>query len=185
MSSNFIVLIFLLAACFQTYTAFITNHNSVFSRISCPSSKELVAPKVASLASFCSEKRFSPSKLLVHDLNSGCASRKSSRHSVLADDFRRFCLRHLRSITNKTDNIFSKIIVLAALFFKSFPVKKALAAASSVSSSSANAAKQLTSVPKGWDLFGRVPYDDYLFTSWRLTNPNLLKRSFVETVSYT
>ena len=34
-----------------------------------------------------------------------------------------------------------------------------------------------------WDLYGRVPYDDWLFTTSHLTNPDLLKRSFVEAVS--
>jgi hypothetical protein len=34
----------------------------------------------------------------------------------------------------------------------------------------------------GWDNFGRVPHDDWLFTNYRLTNPNILKRSFVEVV---
>ena len=34
-----------------------------------------------------------------------------------------------------------------------------------------------------WDKFGRVPYDDWLFTTSRLVDPNLLKRSFVEAVS--
>lgn len=36
----------------------------------------------------------------------------------------------------------------------------------------------------GWDLYGRVPYDDWLFSTWTLSDPNLLKRSFVEAVSY-
>jgi hypothetical protein len=36
----------------------------------------------------------------------------------------------------------------------------------------------------GWDLYGRMPYDDWLFTNWRLTNPNLLKRTIIETVLY-
>lgn len=36
---------------------------------------------------------------------------------------------------------------------------------------------------KGWDLFGRVPNDDWLFSTGRLVNPNLLKRSFPEAVS--
>eukprot|EP00981_Chlorochromonas_danica_P012213 scaffold4658_cov229-Ochromonas_danica.AAC.4 len=34
----------------------------------------------------------------------------------------------------------------------------------------------------GWDLYGRVPYDDWLFKTDRLLDPNLLKRSFVEAV---
>ena len=34
----------------------------------------------------------------------------------------------------------------------------------------------------GWDLYGRMPHDDWLFSNWILTDPDLLKRSFVETV---
>lgn len=32
-------------------------------------------------------------------------------------------------------------------------------------------------------LYGRVPYDDYLFSTWRLTDPNLLKRSLPEVIT--
>lgn len=35
---------------------------------------------------------------------------------------------------------------------------------------------------KGWDLYGRVPCDDFLFSTARLANPDLLKRSFAEAV---
>lgn len=35
----------------------------------------------------------------------------------------------------------------------------------------------------GWDIYGRVPYDDWLFTNWKLTNPDLYKRSLAEVVS--
>ena len=35
---------------------------------------------------------------------------------------------------------------------------------------------------KGWDLYGRVPNDEWLFSNYALTDPDLLKRSFVETV---
>lgn len=35
---------------------------------------------------------------------------------------------------------------------------------------------------RGWDLYGRVPNDDFLFTTGKLADPNLLRRSFVETV---
>jgi len=35
---------------------------------------------------------------------------------------------------------------------------------------------------RGFDLFGRMPYDDFLFSTSRLVDPNLLKRSFVEAV---
>jgi hypothetical protein len=36
---------------------------------------------------------------------------------------------------------------------------------------------------KGWDLYGRVPYDDWLFKTSSLLDPNLLKMSMVESVS--
>lgn len=36
-----------------------------------------------------------------------------------------------------------------------------------------------------WDLYGRVPHDDWLFTTSRLVEPNLLRRSFVEVVIVT
>ena len=36
---------------------------------------------------------------------------------------------------------------------------------------------------KGWDLYGRVPFDDFLFQTSNLIDPYLLKRSFVEAVS--
>jgi hypothetical protein len=34
----------------------------------------------------------------------------------------------------------------------------------------------------GWDLYGRVPYDDSLFSTHKLISKDLLKRSFVEAV---
>jgi hypothetical protein len=37
---------------------------------------------------------------------------------------------------------------------------------------------------KGWDLYGRVPYDDFLFTNDKLLDPNFLRKSFVESVAY-
>lgn len=39
-----------------------------------------------------------------------------------------------------------------------------------------------SSFAKGFDLFGRIPYDDWLFSTVRLVDANLLKRSFVETI---
>jgi len=44
-------------------------------------------------------------------------------------------------------------------------------------------AKGFSNKSSGWDLYGRVPYDDWLFSTWALSDPNLLKRSFVEAVS--
>jgi len=38
-------------------------------------------------------------------------------------------------------------------------------------------------VIKGWDLYGRVPYDDWLFSTWALTSKNLLKQSLTEIVN--
>ena len=35
---------------------------------------------------------------------------------------------------------------------------------------------------KGWDLYGRIPHDDWIFNMWTLTDPNLLKRSFAEVI---
>ncbi len=35
---------------------------------------------------------------------------------------------------------------------------------------------------KGWDLYGRVPYDDWLFTNEKLLDPNLLRPSIVEAI---
>ncbi len=34
----------------------------------------------------------------------------------------------------------------------------------------------------GWDLYGRVPYDDFLFSNKNLLDPDLFKRSMVEAV---
>jgi hypothetical protein len=36
---------------------------------------------------------------------------------------------------------------------------------------------------KGWGLLGRVPHDDYLFTTSRLIDPDLLKPQISEVVS--
>lgn len=37
---------------------------------------------------------------------------------------------------------------------------------------------------KGWDIYGRIPHDNWLYSMWTLTDPNLLKRSIVESVTY-
>ncbi len=37
----------------------------------------------------------------------------------------------------------------------------------------------------GSSLYGRMPYDDWMFTNWRLTDPNLLRRTYAEAVSRT
>ena len=36
----------------------------------------------------------------------------------------------------------------------------------------------------GWDLFGRMPLDDWLFRTWALCDPNLLKKSYVEAIVF-
>lgn len=36
---------------------------------------------------------------------------------------------------------------------------------------------------KGWDLYGRVPHDDWLFTTWRLTSPNMLRSTMTEAIA--
>ena len=83
--------------------------------------------------------------------------------------------KFLRSISNNFKNFSSKLkkmhlwmyLQISALLF--------------MFSESASAA--VGSV-KGWDLYGRVPNDDWLFSTWRLTDPNFFKRSLAETVSY-
>ena len=71
-------------------------------------------------------------------------------------------------------NLFKHLTILLStiLLF----TKKAFAAASTATYKSSTASN-------GWDIYGRVPYDDWLFTNWRLTDPNLLRRSYVECVS--
>jgi len=46
----------------------------------------------------------------------------------------------------------------------------------------ANAAIMNNMNIKGWDLYGRIPHDEWIFNMWTLTDPNLLKRSFVEVI---
>ena len=47
----------------------------------------------------------------------------------------------------------------------------------------ASAAVGVKTKLKGWDLYGRVPYDDWLFTNDKLLDPNLFRKSIVEAVS--
>ena len=71
-------------------------------------------------------------------------------------------------------NLFKHLTILLStiLLF----TKQAFAAATA-------AAYKSSTASNGWDIYGRVPYDDWLFTTWRLTDPNLLRRSYVECVS--
>ena len=66
-----------------------------------------------------------------------------------------------------------KIVLGLLSFFVGLPVSRVFAATS-----------RSYPIPKinGWDLYGRVPYDDSMFSSWFLTDPNILKRSIVEEV---
>jgi hypothetical protein len=48
-----------------------------------------------------------------------------------------------------------------------------------------NARAAFGSAIRGWDLYGRVPYDDWLFKTENLISSDLLKRSYVEAVSCT
>jgi len=59
------------------------------------------------------------------------------------------------------------VTIIGALVLMIFPFSRAASAASAI---------------KGFDLYGRIPYDDWLFSTGRLIDPNLLKRSFVETI---
>jgi hypothetical protein len=51
----------------------------------------------------------------------------------------------------------------------------------SIASAGVNGAK--AAKIKGWDVYGRVPHDDWLFSNWKLTNPNLLKMSLPEALA--
>lgn len=44
-------------------------------------------------------------------------------------------------------------------------------------------AQEAPLVTEGWDLWGRLPNDDWLFSTYRLTDPDLLKPTLVEAVS--
>ena len=70
-------------------------------------------------------------------------------------------------------NLFKHITVILTTIF--VLTKQAFAASTAIYKSS--------TASNGWDIYGRVPYDDWLFTNWRLTDPNLLRRSYVECVS--
>ena len=52
----------------------------------------------------------------------------------------------------------------------------------SVLLSFSKAVSAASSFVKGFDLYGRIPYDDWLFSTVRLVDADLLKRSFVETI---
>jgi cbb3-type cytochrome oxidase subunit 3 len=83
-------------------------------------------------------------------------------------------LNGLNLLSNNNNKIkpimrYFKSIFYGSVFSLFMPLKKAIA--------------DTTSTISGWDLYGRVPYDDFLFSSWRLTDPNILKRSFAEAVN--
>lgn len=69
-------------------------------------------------------------------------------------------------------NVLKRLVLGVVAISFGMPVKAALAVALS------NAVPK----PQGWDIYGRVPYDDALFTTAALTEPNLLRRSIVEEV---
>lgn len=78
------------------------------------------------------------------------------------------------NIKAKFNSIFLKSLKFATALFTS------LFSLFSLRLSSASAVVKGVNV---YDLYGRVPHDNWLFTTWRLTDPNLLKRSYVECVS--
>lgn len=95
---------------------------------------------------------------------------------------------NVHSVT-ETDTYFSYRVMIktrfSAVFSKTLKFTTALFSSllllfSGGLSSNARAALKSSNV---YDIYGRMPHDDWLFTSWRLTDPNLLKRSYVECVS--
>jgi hypothetical protein len=73
--------------------------------------------------------------------------------------------------------LFRKFL-LAVMAFGALGVSRARAAGGSVKAVAAAISKNIY----GWDSVGRVPYDDFLFSTRALTDPNLLKRTIVEEV---
>ena len=79
-------------------------------------------------------------------------------------------LRNKNSKVNHIPKVLKQILITLSAFLISFKTfsKKVYASSSAI---------------KGWDLFGRVPNDDWLFSNWRLTDPNILKQTFTEALT--
>jgi hypothetical protein len=95
-------------------------------------------------------------------------------------------IERMKSMTSRNMiNTIQKCSVICTLFLSTFlPTlllnsRRAAAAAAPLLTVVTPVLKSV----KGWDLFGRVPHDDWLFTTRALTDKSLLKRSFLESVS--
>lgn len=72
--------------------------------------------------------------------------------------------------------------VISASKLKSFTPKLAVLIAL-VTTWKSKAVQAAPKTLRGWDLYGRVPYDDWLFSNDKLLDPNLLRPSFVEAIT--
>ena len=90
----------------------------------------------------------------------------------------RYFVRKWTSILSSRSFISATLALIAMAISSCFP-KRAFAATATDSLSRTGAG---ILNPNGWDLFGRVPFDDFLFSTWQLTEPNLLRRTMQEAV---
>ena len=84
---------------------------------------------------------------------------------------------------NKQSSIMSKLFNIALFKHLTILLSTILLFTKQAFAASSTAAYKSSTASNGWDIYGRVPYDDWLFSTWRLTDPNLLRRSYVECVS--
>eukprot|EP01041_Mallomonas_annulata_P011079 gene11079-23163_t len=133
--------------------------------------------RVSSINSRCNLQRFSSSNGLNNNNENsnlfirGVTSTRDSCMSIMKKPFNVIDFTKRISFDLKSFNIlktFQSVFLASVAFFLSIPPKIAHAA-------------QEAAV-KGWDLYGRVPNDDWLFSNWRLTDPNMLKRTLTETL---
>ena len=88
-----------------------------------------------------------------------------------------YFLSKWRSVLSSRNFISASLAWIAMIISTGFP-RRAIAATAVDSLSRAGTILN----PSGWDLFGRVPFDDFLFSTWQLTEPNLLRRTMQEAV---
>ena len=107
------------------------------------------------------------------------SSRRSNNfpRSYMADQSFYSFKRNNENILFKFPFILRSIIPTLASFLCILLPRKVFAAATTAASRAGEVLHF-----NGWDIYGRVPYDDFLFSSWKLTEPNLLRRTLQEAV---
>eukprot|EP01036_Dinobryon_divergens_P031627 gene31627-41060_t len=95
------------------------------------------------------------------------------------EDKTTYFLSKWRSVLSSRNFISASLAWIAMIISTGFP-RRAIAATAVDSLSRAGTILN----PSGWDLFGRVPFDDFLFSTWQLTEPNLLRRTMQEAIAF-